>query len=382
MTSGDSPARINCVASYQHSPSSQYSQNEELQESGSQPASRKLLTPTRSLRSTPGTFSPILASLSSDKSIGRYTPASDGPSCMAVDEQEPQPTEQEAPSQKQDSGVPRNPGFPQAQSKVEFLKKFRLSKLLLGEGSFSTVRLGLCLTTFQSVAVKIIDKSLLSKTNLLHCRTELMVLKYLSLHKHPNIVELLDYYEDSTTLVLVFPHYDCDLYELLDNKELTDEEIRPIFSQIVEGLRFLHKHRIAHCDIKAENVLVNVKTGRVALTDFGFADFVFTKNSLSRFCGSVGYVAPEILASRQYGCAVDIWSLGVLLFVLICRRLPFYDPDEQVEFKRMLKADYKFRSREKVSKDARSFLKLALRPDADKRPPIEELVGHKFLRFR
>ena len=269
---------------------------------------------------------------------------------------------------------------PPRQSKEFFLRKIRISKIVLGEGSFSKVRLGLCLQTFRSVAVKMIDKRMLSEKNLQHYKKELHILLYLREHRHPNIVELLDFYEDEKVLVLVFPQYDCDLYELLDNQELSESQVRPIFRQVIDALNFLHSHKIAHCDVKAENVLVDLKTGRIALTDFGFADFSCSHDSLNRYCGSIGYVAPEILTNHSYGPSVDVWSAGVLLFVLLCRRLPFFDEDEEVEFKRTLKAEFKFRKRDKLSKEARAFLRASLTADPKKRSCIRDLVTHAFIR--
>ncbi|CAO2608043.1 Sperm motility kinase [Lemmus lemmus] len=104
---------------------------------------------------------------------------------------------------------------------------------------------------------------------------------------------------------------------------LQEQEARPIFRQVVSAVHYLHQRRIVHRDIKLENILID-REGKVKLCDFGLAIQVAEGQMLKKVCGSLLYMAPEILASKPYdGLAVDMWSLGVLLYVLVTGQFPY-----------------------------------------------------------
>ena len=226
--------------------------------------------------------------------------------------------------------------------------------------------------------MKIINKKDLSDDDHKHSRTELLILKYLSSRRHPNVAALVDEFEDANYLVFVFDYFETDLYEFLKRTRISEQEAQVIFKQATSAVLHLHENHIAHCDIKPENILLNVKTRRVAITDFGFADFC-GKRQLTRFCGSFGYIAPEVISHKPYAFSVDIWSLGVLAFVLLTQRLPFYDPDQGAELRNIKEGNYYYHPHEKVSDCAQSLIAQLLCVDVDKRPTIASVMKHPWV---
>jgi len=106
-------------------------------------------------------------------------------------------------------------------------------------------------------------------------------------------------------------------------KKLPESEVKVIFQQLAEGVSYLHKHNIAHRDLKLENILIN-SDKNIKIIDFGFSLVTSKNKPLNICCGTPSYMAPELIAKKNYyGHLVDIWALGILLFVLLSGQFPF-----------------------------------------------------------
>ena len=153
--------------------------------------------------------------------------------------------------------------------------------------------------------------------------------------------------------------------------------------------RYLHSVGIVHRDLKPENLLYSTndaaspKYDVIKVADFGLAKIIAgpADHSMSTTCGTPGYVAPEILEQKGYGKEVDLWSIGVILYILLCGFPPFYDDNNSLLFMAIKKADYSFPSPywDKVSKPAIDLITRLLQPDPSKRLTIEECLKHPWI---
>ncbi|CAD5114420.1 DgyrCDS3553 [Dimorphilus gyrociliatus] len=227
-------------------------------------------------------------------------------------------------------------------------KKFEF-KQLLGTGAFSEVHLveervppsdGIP-SLFKSAAVKVIDKKgIKGKEDALE--NEITVLRKL---KHPNIVQLLDVYEDKKSVYLVMELVTGgELFDrIVEKGSYTERDASNLIRQVLEAVDFMHSTGIVHRDLKPENLLYENKTeeSKIMISDFGLSRFE-DSGCMATACGTPGYVAPEVLAQRPYGKEVDVWSIGVIAYILLCGYPPFYDENDAELFRQILKAEYEF----------------------------------------
>lgn len=147
---------------------------------------------------------------------------------------------------------------------------------------------------------------------------------------HPNVLCLKDTFSERDRVYLVLelaPEGELFNYIVAKSK-LSEDEARKLFKQLFHGIKYLHERNIVHRDIKPENILLTDKDLHVKLADFGLAKIIGEESFTTTLCGTPSYVAPEILADskqRKYTKAVDIWSLGVVLYICLCGFPPFSD---------------------------------------------------------
>jgi len=265
-------------------------------------------------------------------------------------------------------------------AKQSLCKTYVLSPIVIGQGTFSVVYQGVHRESFKQVAIKIITKSKLKEADLLSTRKELSILKFIQEHPHENVINLLDAYEDTTHIIMVFELYPTDLYEFLKTHCFSEEEAKYLLSQLLEAVNHLHHLNIVHCDLKPENILFDPTSKKIILTDFGFADFCTANNSLTRYHGSFGYVSPEVIQHVPYDKRVDIWSFGIVSYVLFTRRLPFFNPrNEKEELRLILRGRYSFQRKDKVSSRTKSFINSLLQVNPNLRPTAQHLVQDSIL---
>jgi calcium-dependent protein kinase len=148
-------------------------------------------------------------------------------------------------------------------------------------------------------------------------------------------------------------------------------------------LNYMHQNNIVHRDIKPENVLIeDLRSLQIKLTDFGFATFFNSENELDEVLGSPLYMPPEIVAHESYGSCVDIWSAGVMTYIMLCGRPPFFGNSKDDVYKSIQYDQLKMDSKEwdKISEDAKDFVQLCLNKDKDRRATSEQLINHAWLK--
>lgn len=197
----------------------------------------------------------------------------------------------------------------------------------LGGGTFGKVKRNFYsvakhMITSALVAIKVLNKSEIRSKNLtVKVKREIEILS--SFH-HPNIVRLYDVIESSTSILIVMEFLPGgELYNLIEQCKLTEDQAKVYFLQVLDGLEYIHKQGFAHRDIKPENLLID-QNGKLKIGDFGLSNYLRSGEFLKTQCGSPNYAAPELISGAKYcGSEVDVWSLGVVLYALMARELPF-----------------------------------------------------------
>ena len=219
---------------------------------------------------------------------------------------------------------------------------------ILGKGASAVVRKGIKIDTGEAYAIKIINKASLTQDEKESLDNEL---KIMGMVDHPNIVRVEEYYECNG---LVF-------------------------------IRYCHSLGIVHRDLKPENLLYKTKDedSLLKVSDFGFSKFLIPKAQEQLFtaCGTPTYVAPEIIGNFGYDSKVDCWSLGVILYVMLCGYPPFYAEENNELFQLIKECDYEFHEPywDNISEDAKDLIKKLLVADPVKRLSAEEILKHPWI---
>jgi MAP/microtubule affinity-regulating kinase len=261
--------------------------------------------------------------------------------------------------------------------RIQCIGHYDLDKTI-GQGQFGKVKLATHVLTGERVAVKIILKSKLDEDTLKKVYREVRIMKLLN---HPNIIRLYEVIETEKVLFLVMEYASGG--EVLDfivaHGRLQEREARKFFQQIVSAVDYCHKHHVIHRDIKCENLLLDADLN-IKIIDFGLSN-CFTPGSLMKtFCGSPTYCAPELIQRREYqGPEIDVWSLGVVLFVLVCGYLPFDAKDFQTLFRKILSGAYTVP--DFVSPECCDLVRRMLVGDPAQRATLEEALRHSWLQM-
>lgn len=262
---------------------------------------------------------------------------------------------------------------------VQIKKVFSIGSKL-GTGGFAVVRK--CKRRADGVvfALKVINKKNLDKDDLVILESEVNIMRQVT---HPNIIKLYNIFDSRSKMCLVL--------ELLEGGELFDRIIEKghfseadasrSFVQMVEALAYLHSKQIVHRDLKPENLLFSTKAAdaSIKLIDFGLAGSC-KDGPLKTPCGTPNYVAPEILRRSKYGTQADMWSIGVILYIILCGFPPFYDENDDLGrlYRKIKRAEYDMPSPywDNISENAKDLVKKLLQPDPKKRITADKALQH------
>uniref|UniRef100_A0A914YC53 non-specific serine/threonine protein kinase n=1 Tax=Panagrolaimus superbus TaxID=310955 RepID=A0A914YC53_9BILA len=262
-------------------------------------------------------------------------------------------------------------------SDAEFLNGRYYIQSELGSGGFGKVKLGTHLLTGEQVAIKIIDKKAIG-SDFFRVRIEIDVLKTLS---HQNICRMFEYYETEHKCYIIMEY--CDSGEMFDHivrkERLEETEARFFFRQLLQAMAYAHSLGICHRDLKPENLMLT-SDSKLKLIDFGLSSRPKSglTHSLQTCCGSPAYAAPEIIEhSKYYGHEIDIWSMGVLLYVLLCGVLPFEDENLARLYKKIRAGVY--HEPAYLSPLSKDVLKQMLQVNPRHRITMKDLLEHKWV---
>ncbi|XP_063220716.1 testis-specific serine/threonine-protein kinase 3 [Bacillus rossius redtenbacheri] len=260
----------------------------------------------------------------------------------------------------------------------------------IGSGSYATVYRAEYVNGAKttSLACKIIDKQKAPKDFLdKFFPRELDILKKL---EHSYIVQVHSILQrESRVFIFMSCAAGGDLLEYIRaHGPVPEHRSRKWFRQILEGLRYLHGQNIAHRDLKCENILLSAHYN-VKIADFGFARYCVDgsgRRTLSRtFCGSAAYAAPELVSGTPYNPKLaDVWSTGVILFIMLNASMPFDDSNLRRMLRDQLTRNWSFRSKVKdaVSQEARVVVTDILEPDVMRRPTLDRVLSYEWVTVR
>ena len=266
-------------------------------------------------------------------------------------------------------------------NKGDYTRDYKLSRTL-GQGSFAKVRIGKCKKDNTTWAIKIIDRKALTREDADALGVEVDAM--LRVH-HKNIVKLREVYDAPHQFVMVLEL--CTGGELFDrivaHEHYTEKDGQTAFAQMTEAIGHCHEHGIVHRDLKPENLLYEAPEPNevIKLADFGLAAMLKPDAALMTSCGTPGYVAPEILTGNGYNIEVDEWSLGVILYILLCGFPPFYHENQGQLFKDIKRGHFEFPSPywDGISESAKDLIRRLLIVDPKQRLTCEQIFQQPWM---
>jgi len=212
----------------------------------------------------------------------------------------------------------------------------------LGSGHFAKVKMGKHMTTGKLCAIKILKKPSGSKMALV--RTEVDILKQIN---HPYIVRCYDVIDTETKVYFMMELMSGgELFDrIVDKGHFTEKDAIGVSIKLIDSINYLHSKGIAHRDLKPENMLMTSSgpDAEVKITDFGLSKFFDAQSQVMQTpCGTPGYIAPEVLKMKGYGKECDVWSLGVIIYILLCGFPPFYADNDAQLYEKIKRGEYEF----------------------------------------
>ncbi|XP_057992052.1 CBL-interacting protein kinase 23-like [Hevea brasiliensis] len=213
----------------------------------------------------------------------------------------------------------------------------------LGEGTFGKVKFARNTETGENVAIKILDKEKILKHKMIsQIKHEISTMKLI---RHPNVIRMYEVMASKTKIYIVLEFIiGGELFEKIASRgRLKEDEARKYFQQLINAVDYCHSRGVHHRDLKPENLLLDAR-GVLKVSDFGLSALpqqIREDGLLHTTCGTPNYVAPEVINNKGYdGAKADLWSCGVILFVLMAGYLPFEESNLMALYKKIFKADF------------------------------------------
>ncbi|XP_047942534.1 CBL-interacting serine/threonine-protein kinase 6 [Salvia hispanica] len=251
--------------------------------------------------------------------------------------------------------------------------KYELGRLL-GHGTFAKVYHARHMQSGRNVAMKIVGKEKVIKVGMMdQVKREISVMKMMH---HPNIVELHEVMASKSKIYFAMEYVrGGELFAKISRGRLKEEAARGYFQQLISAIDFCHSRSVYHRDLKPENLLLD-EEGNLKVTDFGlsaFSDHLRQDGLLHTTCGTPAYVAPEVIGKKGYdGAKADIWSCGVILYVLLAGYLPFQEENIVAMYRRIYRGDFKCPPW--FSAEARKLITKMLDPNPSTRISIAKII--------
>jgi len=255
----------------------------------------------------------------------------------------------------------------------------------LGNGKFGLVKLGINKHTKEKVAIKIMNKKKMDSSDIELMRTEIEILK---ICQHPNIIRLYDIFENIDYIYIIMEY--CpggDLFSYLEQRKfkISEERAAIIMNKICEAVFYFQSYfGVIHRDLKPENVLLTSSSddSDIRILDFGLSKISTPNEKCTEPYGTLTYCAPEIILDEPYNKEVDMWSIGVMTYLMISGRLPFNGEDENKIAREIAfnEPDFNAECWKKVSKECISFIKQLLEKNAKKRMVIGDALKHPWFK--
>ncbi|XP_057949481.1 serine/threonine-protein kinase Aurora-3 [Malania oleifera] len=245
----------------------------------------------------------------------------------------------------------------------------------LGQGKFGRVYVAREVQTKYIVALKVLFKVKIDKYRLRHqLRREMQIQSSLC---HPNILRLFGWFDDDERIYLILEYaHGGELYKKLRKSgRLTEGQAATYIASLTQALAYCHEKHVIHRDIKPENLLLDHE-GRLKIADFGWS--VQSSDKRRTMCGTLDYLAPELVENRAYDHAVDNWTLGILLYEFLHGVPPFEAESQTDTFRRIMKIDLSFPSTH-VSAEAKNLISRLLVKDSSKRLSLQKILEHPWI---
>ncbi|CAG9332088.1 unnamed protein product [Blepharisma stoltei] len=255
------------------------------------------------------------------------------------------------------------------------LEDFEDLNTILGKGSYGEVKLVRHKETNSEYALKIVNKKLLEREASIE-----VLLREISVHKginHQNVIKLHEHLEDNQNIYLIIEYAEGGslFQEIQKIGRLSEDVARKYFLQTVIGIQFLHQNQIVHRDIKPENILLDIN-GNVKICDFGWC--FKGDEARSTFCGTLDYMAPEMVLGKKHSFELDIWALGVLLYEMLHGESPFNAARENEKVQQIISCNPRYATF--VSDAAKDLMQKLLKVEPTERMPINDILNHAFLK--
>ncbi|OHT05995.1 CAMK family protein kinase [Tritrichomonas foetus] len=254
-----------------------------------------------------------------------------------------------------------------------------LLKEQIGTGGFSVVKKAIHFETGKEYACKIIPKQMLTSPKLeKRFENEVRIMQKL---KHPGIIILYAMFKDTLNYYLIMeycPHGTLLNY-ISENGSVSENDAKYIFKQIVLSLKYIHSQSVIHRDIKPENILID-ENKNIKIIDFGLAEFYFKENEnelITSQSGSLIYMSPEWVSGQYNGVKNDIWALGIILYILFFKGIPWTKQNHKIVVKQI--SELTFFVSKSISEPARDLINSILTYE-DKRLTLEQIENHEWLK--